>query len=133
MNFEKVPVKSEFNFKSEDITSKKAAEKLLSMPDFKSLSDYFQEDNIQGEFNCSLNVLAGQTIIFKNETPITANSFGEVQEKISTWINSELEKMSTENGGSSFEIKKFLIDFSFTKDGEDAKTGWRRVLDSEWQ
>jgi hypothetical protein len=30
-------------------------------------------------------------------------------------------------------LKKFLIDFIFTKDGEEAKTGWRRVLDSDWQ
>jgi len=131
MNFEKGPIKNEFNFKQED--SHKASEKLLSMPDFQSLSDYFQEDNVEGEFNCSLNVLTNQTLIIKNENPITATSFVEAQEKISAWINSELEKISAENGGSSFQLKKFLIDFSFTKDGEDAKTGWRRVLDSDWQ
>lgn len=103
------------------------------MPDFQSLSDYFQEDNVEGEFNCSLNVLASQTLIIKNENPITASSFSEAQEKISAWIKSELEKISAKNGGSSFVLKKFLIDFIFTKDGEEAKTGWRRVLDSDWQ
>ena len=133
MNFEQGPVKSEFHFKPEDITNHKAAERLLNMPDFQSLSDYFQEDGVQGEFNCSLNILASQTLIIKNETPITATSFSEAQAKISDWINAELEKMNIENGGSSFEVKKFLIDFSFNKDGEDVKTGWRRVLDSDWK
>ena len=69
---------------------------------------------------------------YETKENILADSFEDVQKNIQAWAASELQAIDQDGDVPSWEIKKFFVDFTFSKDDEETKTGYRKIIDTAY-
>ena len=103
---------------------------IFKSPDFKRFSDSFIEER-KGKisFIMTLSLFNKDIQIKTNEGEIPeVISFDEMKRSIENKVDSELKNFSKDEIGDSPEVKKFIIEFSFKKDGEEVQQGERRII-----